>query len=256
MVVSWTAISPWHARSVSEATRPESRSPFTPIKSSVLCPRSLWWLHGLGPGPSNTTLTSTILFDNNPSDHSYSLSSPPNIDMGSLFQLNSTFHSHVIRCNQGKERIRRAEEIVLPQIERLKPLVSKRVFEEMKTSKIRGDKKYLKKYHFDKCVQLVCLLLNSKQLCISLLSNTIADCATERTFQAVQMQSITLYDYSTISSAPCLRWLHSCFVKTLSRPNAVRFWKFLHAVNLSSFRSNHGISSDLGTPLHGECRVW
>lgn len=145
-----------------EATRSESRSPFKPIKSSVLCPRFLWWLHGLGPGPSNTTLTSTILFDNNHSDHSYSFSSPPNINMGSLFQLNSTFHSHVIHRNQGKKRIRRVEEIVIPKIEKLKPLVSKRVFEEMKTSNIRGGKKYLHKYHADKCIQLVCLL-NSKR---------------------------------------------------------------------------------------------
>ena len=78
--------------------------------------------------------------------------------MGSLFQSKrSTLHSHIIRRNQGKERTRRAEEIVLPEIEKLKPLVSKRVLEEMKTSKIRGDKKYLQKYHADKCIQLVCL---------------------------------------------------------------------------------------------------
>ena len=76
--------------------------------------------------------------------------------MGSLFQLNPTFLSHVIRCNQGKERIRRAEEIVLPEIAKLKPHVSKRVLKEMTTSNIRGDKKYLRKYHHDKCIQLVC----------------------------------------------------------------------------------------------------
>ena len=150
----------WHARfakGMSEATHPESRSSFNPSKPSVFCPGSLRWLRGLGPRPSNTILTSTILFDNNPSDHSYSLSSPPNINMGSLFQSNSTTHSYIILRNQGKERIRRAEEIVMPEIENLKPLVSKRVFEEMKTSNIRGDKKYLQKYHADKCIQLVCL---------------------------------------------------------------------------------------------------
>ena len=65
--------------------------------------------------------------------------------------------SHVICRNQGRARTRRAEEIVMPKIKELKPLVSKRVFEEMKSSKIRGDKKYLQKYHFDKCNQLVCL---------------------------------------------------------------------------------------------------
>ena len=67
-------------------------------------------------------------------------------------------HSHVICHNQGKERIRRAEEIVLPQMAKLKPLVSKRVLEEMKKSNIRGSKKYLKIYHNDKCAELVCLL--------------------------------------------------------------------------------------------------
>ena len=77
--------------------------------------------------------------------------------MGPPFQSNSTTHSHVIRLNQGKERIRRVEEIVMPEIEKLKPLVSKRVFEEMKTSNIRGDKMSLQKYHADKCIQLVCL---------------------------------------------------------------------------------------------------
>jgi mitochondrial inner membrane protein COX18 len=82
--------------------------------------------------------------------------------MGSLFQLNPTFFSHVIRCNQGKARVSRAEEIVLPKIEKLKPFVSKRVLEEMKKSKIRGNKKYLRKYHDDKCTQLVCLLLKFK----------------------------------------------------------------------------------------------
>jgi len=55
----------------------------------------------------------------------------------------------------GKERIRRVEEIVTPEIEKLKPLVSKRVFEEMKTSDIRGDKKSLQKYHAEKCIQLL-----------------------------------------------------------------------------------------------------
>ena len=76
--------------------------------------------------------------------------------MGSFLQPNSTTYSHAIRCNQGKERMKRVEEIVMPEIENLKPLVSKRVFEEMKTSNIRGDKKYLQKYHANKCVELVC----------------------------------------------------------------------------------------------------
>jgi mitochondrial inner membrane protein COX18 len=82
---------------------------------------------------------------------------PISIWVGFFIQILLT-HSHVICRNQGKERTRRAEEIVIPQIKKLKPLVSKRVLEEMKKSNIRGDKKYLQKYHDDKCIQLVCLL--------------------------------------------------------------------------------------------------
>ena len=150
-----------------------------------------------------------------------------NINMGSFDQLKySTFQSHINRRNQGKERIRRAEEIVMPEIKRLKPLVSKRVFENMKTSNIRGDKKFLIEYHAKTCSQLVCFLVKFKALMyvfISLPLNTTADCATGRTLQAVQMQTITLYRYSNNISAPFLRWLHNCFVKTLSTPNAIRF---------------------------------
>ena len=57
--------------------------------------------------------------------------------------------------DQGKERARRAEEIVMPELEQYKPIVSKRVFEEMKSAGIRGDKKYLQDYHKDKCVHIV-----------------------------------------------------------------------------------------------------
>ena len=82
--------------------------------------------------------------------------------------------SHVFCRNQGKERTRRAEEIVIPRIKKLKPLVSKRVFEEMKRSNIRGDTKYLQKYHNDKCIQLVCHLFSNfkAEIYISLLSIT------------------------------------------------------------------------------------
>ncbi|KAH9482736.1 hypothetical protein JR316_0004836 [Psilocybe cubensis] len=55
----------------------------------------------------------------------------------------------------GKERSRRLEEIVIPEVEKLKPLVSKRVLEEMKAAGIRGDKKALQKMHSEKCVQVL-----------------------------------------------------------------------------------------------------
>lgn len=92
------------SRSVSEATRPESCSPFKASKSSVFCPRSLWWLHGLSHRPSNTTFTSSILFDNNPCDHSYSLSSPASINMGSSFQLKFYFLSSFFAIRERNEQ--------------------------------------------------------------------------------------------------------------------------------------------------------
>ncbi|KAF8974472.1 60Kd inner membrane protein-domain-containing protein [Flammula alnicola] len=55
----------------------------------------------------------------------------------------------------GKDRTRRAEEIVIPEMQKLKPLVAKRVFEEMKSAGIRGDKKFLQKYHTEKSIQVL-----------------------------------------------------------------------------------------------------
>ncbi|CAA7259849.1 unnamed protein product [Cyclocybe aegerita] len=55
----------------------------------------------------------------------------------------------------GKERTRRAEEIVMPEVEKLKPFVSKRVLEEMKARGMRGDKKTLQEYHSKKCIELL-----------------------------------------------------------------------------------------------------
>ncbi|KAF8165260.1 60Kd inner membrane protein-domain-containing protein [Crassisporium funariophilum] len=55
----------------------------------------------------------------------------------------------------GKERTRRVEEIVMPEIEKSKPLVAKLVFEQMKSSGVRGDKQFLQKFHNEKCVELL-----------------------------------------------------------------------------------------------------
>ena len=57
---------------------------------------------------------------------------------------------------QGKQRTQRAEEVVMPEIEKLKPLIAKRVFEEMKKAGMRGDKKALQKYHAEKSIEIVC----------------------------------------------------------------------------------------------------
>lgn len=44
----------------------------------------------------------------------------------------------------------------MPEIEKLKPLISKRVFEDMKKAGMRGDKKALQKYHAEKSIEVVC----------------------------------------------------------------------------------------------------
>jgi len=44
----------------------------------------------------------------------------------------------------------------MPEIEKLKPLIAKRVFEDMKKAGMRGDKKALQKYHAEKSIEIVC----------------------------------------------------------------------------------------------------
>ena len=39
----------------------------------------------------------------------------------------------------------------MPEVSRMKPIVAKEVFEEMKRAGIRGDKEYLKQYHARRC---------------------------------------------------------------------------------------------------------
>ncbi|KAF8663382.1 hypothetical protein AX16_000957 [Volvariella volvacea WC 439] len=56
---------------------------------------------------------------------------------------------------QGKNRTRRIEEVVVPQIEQLKPVVAKRVLEEMKKAGIRGEKESLRKIHAEKCREIL-----------------------------------------------------------------------------------------------------
>ena len=44
----------------------------------------------------------------------------------------------------------------MPEIEKIKPLIAKRVFEDMKKAGVRGDKKALQKYHTEKSIEVVC----------------------------------------------------------------------------------------------------
>jgi len=59
------------------------------------------------------------------------------------------------RLEQGRNRTRRIEEVVLPEIESLKPAVSKRVFDEMRAAQMRGSKKELNMFHAKKCISIV-----------------------------------------------------------------------------------------------------
>ncbi|KAF9464462.1 60Kd inner membrane protein-domain-containing protein [Collybia nuda] len=55
----------------------------------------------------------------------------------------------------GKNRARRIEDLVLPEIEKLKPIVSKRVLEDMKKEGIRGEKKFLQEFHAKRSIELL-----------------------------------------------------------------------------------------------------
>ena len=65
------------------------------------------------------------------------------------------FSSHTTTVQQGKRRAVRMEEQAFPELEKMKPLVVKRVFEAMKSKGIRGDKEYLKNYHKERSIETV-----------------------------------------------------------------------------------------------------
>jgi hypothetical protein len=76
------------------------------------------------------------------------------------------------------------EEIVMPEIESLKPIVAKRVLEEMKAAGVRGSKQDLQTMHSERTVKIVRRMISvsfmnlisssSQQSGRSSLSNTIA----------------------------------------------------------------------------------
>ncbi|KAG5342533.1 hypothetical protein C0989_000661 [Termitomyces sp. Mn162] len=53
----------------------------------------------------------------------------------------------------GKRRAVRMEEQALPELEKMKPLVSKNVFEVMKSKGMRGSKEYLQNYHRERSIE-------------------------------------------------------------------------------------------------------
>ncbi|TFK75819.1 hypothetical protein BDN72DRAFT_891695 [Pluteus cervinus] len=55
----------------------------------------------------------------------------------------------------GKNRARRIEEVVMPKIEELKPLVTKQVFEAMQKERIKGDKAFLQETHAKRSMEIL-----------------------------------------------------------------------------------------------------
>ncbi|PFH52805.1 hypothetical protein AMATHDRAFT_1848 [Amanita thiersii Skay4041] len=55
----------------------------------------------------------------------------------------------------GRQRVRKVEEVVLPEVERLKPVVAKQVLEEMRKDGIRGSKEDLQQIHTQRSVALL-----------------------------------------------------------------------------------------------------
>ncbi|KAF9534227.1 60Kd inner membrane protein-domain-containing protein [Crepidotus variabilis] len=55
----------------------------------------------------------------------------------------------------GKRRVRRAEEIVMPEVEALKPAVAKSVLDEMRAAGLRGTKEELRKMHSERCIKIL-----------------------------------------------------------------------------------------------------
>ncbi|GLB33903.1 putative 60Kd inner membrane protein [Lyophyllum shimeji] len=55
----------------------------------------------------------------------------------------------------GKQRAWRMEEQAIPELERMKPIVSKQVLEEMKSKGIHGDKTYLQEVHKKRSIEVL-----------------------------------------------------------------------------------------------------
>ncbi|KAF9008982.1 60Kd inner membrane protein-domain-containing protein [Cyathus striatus] len=55
----------------------------------------------------------------------------------------------------GKQYTRRIEDMVMPEMEKLKPVAAKRVLEEMKKQGVRGDKQYLQDVHKKMTIELL-----------------------------------------------------------------------------------------------------
>ena len=62
---------------------------------------------------------------------------------------------NILSTFQGKKRAWKIEELVIPEVERLKPVVSKQVLEQMKKEGIRGEKQFLQETHAKRCIELV-----------------------------------------------------------------------------------------------------
>ena len=61
----------------------------------------------------------------------------------------------ILNTFQGKRRAWKIEELVIPEVEKLKPVIGKQVFEQMKKEGIRGEKEFLRETHAKRCTELV-----------------------------------------------------------------------------------------------------
>jgi hypothetical protein len=109
----------------------------------------------------------------------------------------------------------------MPELENLKPVITKRVFDEMKVSGLRGSKQDLQKMHRDRTVEIVSFLsvrFTSRHF------NIISFPAVSKAkgaFQTVQMQSTAVYPHTSIISASIFCWIHGGLEPTLTRSNTL-----------------------------------
>lgn len=59
------------------------------------------------------------------------------------------------QLEQGKRRVQRVEELVIPEIESCRSMVAKRVIEGMKAAGVQGSKQELQAVHFKQTMKIV-----------------------------------------------------------------------------------------------------
>jgi len=105
----------------------------------------------------------------------------------------------------------------MPELENLKPVITKRVFDEMKASGLRGSKQDLQKMHRDRTVRIVSFLsVRFTSRHFAKISFPVISKA-EGAFQTTQMQSTAVYPDTSIISTSIFCWIHGGLEPTLTR---------------------------------------